>query len=139
MDSHTIIVAKGMDRICDDFSLRVVDHGFKRTKKRLWSRQRGEAVETIYLQRRGSSYGSPRTPSVDLRVMLSFNTPDGGRLGGVPDLLSDHARRPNGYAYHHRFNAETGSTYERCLEELLLFISEIAEPWFSDRLSTSPL
>ena len=49
-------------------------------------------------------------------------------------ILSDKARRANGYAYHHRFNAVTGSTYDRCLQDLGLYIDEVAEPWFDERL-----
>ena len=46
-------------------------------------------------------------------------------------MNSDPVRRQNGYAYHHRFNAETWSTYDRCLDELALFVKEVAEPWFA--------
>jgi len=137
MGTYSTIVLKGMDRICNDFSLRIESHGFTRTKKRLWTRQRGAWVETIYFQKRGSSYGSPRTPSVDLRVTIGLST-QGGRAVDEFWLISDHARRSSGYAYHHRFNADTWSTYERCLEELLLFVDEIAEPWFGVR-GSAPL
>jgi len=49
-------------------------------------------------------------------------------------IISDKARRSTGYAYHHRFNAETGSTYDRCVQELAFYIEEVAEPWFQERL-----
>lgn len=49
-------------------------------------------------------------------------------------IISDKARRATGYAYHHRFNAETGSTYDRCLQELSLYIEEVAEPWFEEQI-----
>jgi hypothetical protein len=32
--------------------------------------------------------------------------------------------------YHLRFNAKTGSTYDRCVEDLGRFVSEQGEPWF---------
>ena len=94
MSTHTSIVANGMDRICDDFSLRIADHGFKRKTKRAWTRQRGQYAETIYIQRHGGSYGAPRTPSVDLRVMIGLNAPDGSPLGYEHSFSSDRARRP---------------------------------------------
>ncbi|WP_152670231.1 hypothetical protein [Lysobacter capsici] len=32
--------------------------------------------------------------------------------------------------FHLRFNASSGSTYERCREDLLRFVVQRAEPWF---------
>jgi len=32
--------------------------------------------------------------------------------------------------YHLRFNAETGSTYDRCVDDLARFVVEQGEPWF---------
>jgi len=52
-------------------------------------------------------------------------------------VLSSMARRATGFGYHHRFNAETGSTYERCVEELGFYIEEVAEPWFKEQLRAS--
>ena len=31
-----------------------------------------------------------------------------------------------------RFNAETRSTYDRCGDELALFVTKFAEPWFAE-------
>ncbi|WP_207079464.1 hypothetical protein [Novosphingobium sp. KA1] len=138
MDSNTIIISKGMERVCADFSQQIAAYGFTQTKKCLWLRQHGKYAETIYFHRNGSSYGKPRTPSVDLRIMLGLSAPDDASIGPV-SLISDHTRRPNGYAYHHRFNAQTWSTYERCLEELLLFVDEIAVPWFRKQVSSLPV
>jgi hypothetical protein len=54
---------------------------------------------------------------------------------GAREYLSHHEtgklRRTTGYCYHHRFNAETSSTYDRCLEELRLFWEDVAQPWFA--------
>jgi hypothetical protein len=54
--------------------------------------------------------------------------PPGSGIG----IISDNARRKTGYAYHHRFNAETWSTYGRCVEELDAYLTEVGEPWFSE-------
>lgn len=64
--------------------------------------------------------------------MLSIRVLNAPIAGGAIGIISDHARRKTGYAYHHRFNAETGSTYGRCLEELDFYMTEVAEPWFSE-------
>jgi hypothetical protein len=64
--------------------------------------------------------------------MLSVRVLNAPVAGGAIGIVSDPARRATGYAYHHRFNAETGSTYDRCVEELGLYMTEIAEPWFDE-------
>jgi hypothetical protein len=129
--SYSEDVSQGMKRVCKDFSGRVASFGFKQTKARLWTRVNEWSIESIYFHRSGSSYGgAPRNASVGIRVMLGIhvlNDPSGG-IG----VHSDHVRRKNGYAYHHRFNAETWSMYDRCVDELALFVAEFAEPWFAE-------
>jgi hypothetical protein len=34
--------------------------------------------------------------------------------------------------YHLRFNAQSGSTYDRCLDDLVRLASEQGEPWFRE-------
>lgn len=128
---NSVLVSEGMKRICADFSKEVLRFGFKKTAARVWSRDIGSVRETIYFHRTGSSYGAPRTPSVDIRVELSVRGVDGTSICTDNVIHSSSVRRSNGYAYHHRFNAKTWSTYDRCLEELVLFMSEFAEPWFA--------
>lgn len=41
---------------------------------------------------------------------------------------SDHAGLANP-PYHFRFNAKSGSTYERCLDDLLRVVTDVGEPW----------
>jgi hypothetical protein len=140
MKSYSNVVADGMKRVSDDLSEMLECRGFVRAKGgRSWGRVNGRCIDTVHLQRQGSSYGAPRNASVDLRLTLGVGDvneaappAEGGNVN-----LSDHARRPNGYAYHHRFNAATGSTYDRCVEELDLYLTEVAEPWFTERRSTS--
>jgi len=140
MESHSKVIAEGMKRVSNDLSNLLKRRGFVRAKSgRSWHRANDRSIETVHLQRRGSSYGAPRTASVDLRLTLGVRDANEAtpatRAGHV--TISDHARRPNGYAYHHRFNAATGSTYDRCVEELDSFITEVAEPWFAEHRSTS--
>lgn len=132
MNRFSQSVTKGMQRICADFSKEAGIRGFLHTKNRTWVRLNDTCAESIYFHRHGSTYGAPRTASVDIRVMLSIRVLNAPVAGGAIGIISDHVRRNTGYAYHHRFNAETGSTYDRCLEELGLYMVEIAEPWFAE-------
>lgn len=128
--SYSEVVSQGMKRVCKDFSDRIASFGLKKTKTRLWTRVNEWSIESIYFHRGGSSYGAPNSASVHIRVMLGIhvlNDPSGS-IG----VHSDHVRRQNGYAYHHRFNAEAWSTYGRCVDELALFVAEFAEPWFAE-------
>jgi hypothetical protein len=136
MESYSKVVAEGMKRVTDDLSQMLDRRGFVRTKSgRSWQRANGRTTETVHLQRRGSSYGAPRNASVDLRLTLGVRdvTEATDEPEGADVIISDHARRANGYAYHHRFNAATGATYDRCREELDLYLIEVAEPWFAER------
>lgn len=140
MKSCSEIVAEGLKRVTDQLSIMLDHKGFVRVKSaRAWQRVNGRMIETVHLQRRGSSYGAPRTASLDLRLTLGIR-----EINDASDeaerreaIISDHARRPDGHAYHHRFNAATGSTYERCLQELELYLVELAEPWFAERREAS--
>jgi hypothetical protein len=126
------VVKNGMLRICHDFSDRVGELGFRKGGNRSWARLNDHSAELIYFHRHGSSYGAPRNASVDIRVMLSVRVLTDPTPGGTVGVISDPVRRKNGWAYHHRFNAETWSTYDRCLSELVLFTVEVAEPWFKE-------
>jgi hypothetical protein len=105
-------------------------YGFRRTKKRDWSRPSGEYVEIIHLHRRGSSYGAPINTSVHIRVHFART------LAGAPAVLngpsSELARDARGYAYHLRFNASSWSTYDRCIVDLERIVKEHGLPWFEE-------
>ena len=126
------IVAEGMKRVCKDFSDRVSAFGFRKTRSRLWTRVNKWSIDSIHFHRHGSSYGAPINASVDLRLSLGISVLNDPAPGGGIGVLSDPVRRMNGRAYHHRFNAETWSTYDGCVEELVLFMTEFAEPWFAE-------
>ena len=126
------IITEGMKRVCADFSEIVGQSDFRRTKNRTWVRINDATAECIYFHRRGSTYGAPVNASIDIRVMLSVRVLNAPVAGSAIGIISDPARRATGYAYHHRFNAETGSTYDRCVEELGLYMTEVAEPWFAE-------
>jgi hypothetical protein len=130
--SHSEVVSQGMKRVCEDFSGRIASFGFRKTGTRRWTRVNEWSIESIYFHRNGSSYSAPINASVSIRVMLDIHVLNDPAPGGGIGVYSDHVRRQNGYAYHHRFNAETWSTYDRCVDELLLFVTEFAEPWFAE-------
>jgi hypothetical protein len=137
MKNYSNFVADGMKQVCSAFTTYVQPLGFKRGSGRKWLRKIDGFDELIAISRSGATYGAPYSASISLQLdLLSTRIVDGDRVH-----LSHHdtgmIRRQTGYCYHHRFNAETGSTYERCLQELDLFIEEVAEPWFIERRRVS--
>jgi hypothetical protein len=129
--TKSAVVKGGMDRVCRDFTQAVVPLGFRRTnsRSRCWERRTDRLVQVIYFHRSGSTYGAPINHSVDLRVHFSLQTFD-GTPAGRDQLDSDRVRDSRGYAYHLRFNADTWSMYDRCLEDLLRVTREHGLPWF---------
>ena len=122
------IVRDGVERACTDFDVLADKWGFRRAKARTWSRSFGDVVETIYFHRNGSSYGASRTASVDLRVHFASNPSASALVLNGPS--SEALRDSRGYAYHLRFNAESWSTYERCITDLQRVVEEHGLPWF---------
>jgi hypothetical protein len=95
-----------------------------------WTRRRNLFAQFVHFHRSGSTYGTPRNYSVDVRVHFGIrvlnDTSEGLALNGP---FSD-PRRLNEGRYHLRFNAKTGSTYDRCVEDLARFVREQGESWF---------
>lgn len=129
--SKTQIVRAAMERISRDFTQDLAGLGFARTRSKFWTRRFEHHLDFIHLFRSGSSYGAPYNASVSLRVHLGIAVLDDDRdatmLNGPNsgDLNLFSADR-----FHLRFNASSGSTYERCREDLLRFVVQRAEPWF---------
>ncbi|WP_156442837.1 MULTISPECIES: hypothetical protein [unclassified Sphingomonas] len=132
MKSYSNVVAEGMKRVCSAFTGFVQSLGFKRGSGRKWVRQIDGFEEVIFISRSGATYGAPGSPSISLQLDLSSVCLGNGEKAYLDHHTIQLTRRSTGYCYHHRFNAETGSTYERCVEELGLFIKEVAEPWFEE-------
>jgi hypothetical protein len=129
-DDTTQVVRQGVERACRDFTKGIAPLGFARTKKMFWTRQHPNTVDFVHLHRSGSTYGKPINYSVDFRVHFSIrvlnDTFEAAALNGP---FSDPTRLRAGL-YHLRFNAQTGSTYERCVGDLARFVVEQGEPWF---------
>jgi hypothetical protein len=127
----TQVVREGVERACKEFSARIAPLGFTRTKKVFWIRRNPYTVEFIHLHRSGSTYGKPINYSVDFRIHFAIrvlnDTFEAPALNGP---FSDAGRLREG-RYHLRFNAQTSSTYDRCIDDLARFVSEQGEPWFS--------
>lgn len=135
MGTYSKLIAEGMMRVCRAFTHIAQPLAFKKGNGRKWTRRLEGFQETIFISRSGATYGAPHSKSISLQLdLVSIRLSDQSSA-----YLSHHdiqlIRRANGYCYHHRFNAETGSTYDRCLEELRLFIVELAEPWFAEQRS----
>ena len=135
----TKVVRAGMERVCKEFSARISELGFQRTKKKIWTRRQTFTVDFIHFHRDGCSYGRPLNFSVSIRVhfgirVLNDNFPAPALNGPLSDV--EKTRSGN---YHLRFNAQTGSTYDRCLEDLVRFVVEQGEPWFQEFRSVEAL
>lgn len=130
--SKTQIVRAGMERISADFSVGLAGLGFARTRSKFWTRRGEHHLQFIHLHRNGSSYGAPYNASISLRAHLGIAVLDDARevefLNG-PD--TDDVAQFRDDRFHLRFNAASGSTYERCLEDLMRFATTRALPWFA--------
>lgn len=130
--NKTQIVRAGMERLSRDVGEGLAGLGFARSRSKFWTRRHPHHLDFIHLFRSGSSYGAPYNASVSVRVHLGIAVLDDEReptwLNGPDssDMALFHADR-----FHLRFNAATGSTYERCLEDVLRFATTRGEPWFS--------
>lgn len=138
-EDTTQIVRKGVEQACRDFTDRIKVHGFLRTKKMFWTRIHEHTIDFIHFHRHGSTYGKPNNYSLDFRVHFgirvineTYKTPilngpysDPGRLGAG--------------RYHLRFNAKTGSTYDRCIIDLERFVIQEGEPWFKRFMQSEAL
>ena len=119
-----------MKRLCADFGVRIAPLGFAKSGSRIWSREKEKTVESIQLQRKGSTYGAPTNASLSVRVILGVKAADEHSAGVNRVIYSDAFRKADGHAYHLRFNAETWSTYDRCIDDLSQFVTDVAERWF---------
>jgi hypothetical protein len=128
--SKTATVRAGLEKACKAFTERIEQRGFSRTLKMFWTRRHSLTLDFIHFHRHGSTYGAPRTASVAIRVhfgirVLADNFVAAALNGPYSDPSILHSGR-----YHLRFNAETGSTFDRCVNDLDRFVAEHGEPWF---------
>jgi hypothetical protein len=129
-DDTTQVVRRGVEKACRDFSERVASLGFARTMKMFWTKRNAHTVDFVHLHRSGSTYGKPINYSVHFQVHFGIRVLnhkfEAAALNGP---FRDPPRLRVGL-YHLRFNAQTGSNYDRCVEDLARFVAEQGEPWF---------
>jgi hypothetical protein len=127
----TTIVRAGLEKACKEFTRRVEPLGFRRTLKMFWVRRHPFTLDFIHFHRHGSSYGAPRSASVDIRVHFGIRVlNDDFVAANLNGPYSDPGMLRTGN-YHLRFNAESGSTYERCVDDLVRLVIDQGEHWFS--------
>lgn len=100
-------------------------------------------IDLIHFHRRGSTYGAPINFSVDIRVHFAIRVLNDSFVAAALNGPSSDPSKLRSGRYHPRFNAKSGDTYERCIEDLLRFVVEQGEPWFHrfhspDNLLRSP-
>ena len=132
--SFTTVIREGVERMCKEFSARVDRLGFQRTRKMFWTRRHEHTVDFIYLFRKGSSYGAASNASVWMRVHCSIRILNDDFTGAaLIGPSSADLRNPEISAarYHMRFNAQTWSTFDRCIDDMERFVKEHGTPWFT--------
>ena len=128
--SFTSVVRAGLERACRDFSVRVEPLGFRRTLKMFWTRRHPLTVDFIHFHRHGSTYGAPQNASLHIRVHFGIRVLNDDFIAAALNGPQSDAGTLHTGRYHLRFNAETGSTYDRCVDDLARFVIEQGEPWF---------
>ncbi len=131
------VIKSAIDKATAEFTDRISSMGFKRTKKWFWVRESEISADFIHLHLDGISYGAPINYSVSFRVHTGYRdySDDFEALALNGPCSSDANLREK--RYHHRFNAKSGSTYERCLDDLVRFTKEVSEPWLNNQNSSS--
>ena len=128
----TLVIRKELEKACKEFTDYITPSGFQRTRKMFWTRRHRHSVDFIYFFRSGSSYGASYNYDVSIEVHFGIRVLN-------DDLDGPHLNGPNSDPtltrkgqYHLRFNAKSGSMYERCVEDLVRFVVEQGEPWFRE-------
>lgn len=117
----------------NDITARLNGLGFVKTKKWQWVRVKKGAADFVHVHRCGSSYGGPINYSVSFRVHCGNR-----QLSDTFDALALNGPTTDDPEYwdmrlHLRFNAKSGSTYDRCINDLVRFVQEVGEPWYMEQ------
>jgi len=127
-DDAKEVVRQGVEKACRDFSERLATIGFTRTMKMLWTRRRTHTADAIRLVRCGRVIVNY---SVQLHMELKLRVLNDNCEHLLPNGPWTDNERMRAGRYHDRFNAQTGSTYDRCVDDLFRFVLEQGEPWFT--------
>lgn len=125
------IVRTAFEDACKCFTDRIRPFGFVRGKTRFWTRPHTLTADFIHFHRSGSSYGAPHSAEVNIVVYLGIrilnNAKDSLILNG-PQSSPDRVRAGR---YHLRFNAKSRHMFDRCMDDLIRFITVDGEQWFA--------
>jgi hypothetical protein len=131
-EDTTQVCRAGVERATKEFTARIEPLGIH-TKKMLWVRKHQHTADWTSLFVKGSSYGGkPLNYSVSLDVGFGIrvlNDVFDGLAGNGPRF--DYSERMRAARYHHRFNAQTWSTFDRCIDDLARYVVHEGEPWFT--------
>lgn len=95
-------------------------------------------MDFVHFHRSGNSYPAI-SATVEIQVHFGIRVlNDTFAAAALNGPFSDPDKLREG-RYHLRFNAETGSTYERCVDDLERFLREQGEPWFRQFASPDSL
>ncbi len=134
-------VRAGVAKASAAFDARIAARGFSHTRKMLWTRHTASSpftVEFIQFHRTGSTYGSPYNASVDFEVHFGVRVlNDPFPVLALNGPSSEHT--PIEDRYHLRFNSKSGSTFERCVDDLVRLVEHYGEPWFRSAASIEAL
>ena len=137
--SYTQVVRAGLESACREFAAAILPLGFARTKKMFWVRRRGHSVEFFHLHRSRSSYGAPRNATVSIRVHFGIRVLNDSFPAAALNGLDSNSPSASSGCYHLRFNTATGSTFDRCVQDLVRFLKEQGLPWFRQFEDTASL
>lgn len=128
VDKH--LIKEAISKATVEFTHQIIPLGFQRTKKWFWVREQETSADFVHIHVNSSSYCGSINYSVSFRVHCGFrdynDTFEALALNG-PNSDAPEFREKR---YHMRFNAKSGSTYERCIQDLVRFVKSEGEPWF---------
>lgn len=104
-----------------------------------WTRRQPLTVDFIHFSRHGSTYGAPINFSVSITAYFGIRVLNDVFPAAIPNGPCSDSLDLRSGGYHLRFNAKSGDTYERCIDDLARFVSEVGEPWFQKFQSVDSL
>src|SRR3712207_846056 len=105
MADPSAVVRAAIFDAAKDFTVRIVELGFTRTKRMLWVRRHQHTADFIILSRDGSTYGKPSNYSVSLSVGLGIRVLSDPFVALSPNGRHfDFSERLRAARYHFRFN-----------------------------------
>ena len=129
-------VRNGRERACKLVAERLTVHGFERGKRLLFARRHEHTVDVIVLEsysRIAINYRVSFDVSFAIRV-LSDKSSSLSLNGPRSDVSLVRSGR-----YHMSFNSQTDHMLERCIDDIIRFISDYGLPWFEQHADLKSL